>query len=219
MKSNFWDENILLWEEKKYKEVFFDVNSSVKNRLNTAVSVLHQMPEGARLVELACGSGRLWEKINTLPFEDYTGVDFSKIAIESFQNKIKNFKNKNSLKVSLVCEDCTKNIYPADIVVSLGLLDWLDDKQVKNLAEDYKDTWYLHSFSEKRLSFSQIAHSLYSLTHYRKDYFPCYRRAGELLNIFGEKAKIYRNCKALNFSAFVYNLPSHVSISHVPVKK
>ena len=207
-KTKFWNQKILSWEENKYKKVFkwFDVNSSVKYRLYLASALLNQMSEGKSLLELGCGSGLLWERINSLNIKNYTGVDFSKTAIDVFQFKVQDFKNRN--QVSLFCEDCMENTYPADIVISLGLLDWLSIERIKKMAESYKNSWYLHSFSEKSLSFSQVMHFLYSRVNY-KIYFPQYRSADDLSSIFGSKARIYRDPK-LSFGAFIYHLPSDV---------
>lgn len=209
-KKEFWNQKILLWEKNKYKKKpkVFDVNASVKYRLQLASSVLHQISEEKNVLELGCGSGHLWEHISSLNLASYKGLDFSATAIEAFQNKIQDFKNKD--KSSLSCEDCVENTYSADIVISLGLLDWISMEKIKKIAENYKDSWYLHSFSERRLSFSQMAHSLYSLIKYNyKTYSPIYRKEEALLSVFGSKAKIYRNSR-LSFGAFIYHLPMDV---------
>ena len=206
-KKEFWNQKILSWEKNKYKTTIkaFDVNSSVKRRLHLASNLLHQFSEGKNVLELGCAGGMLWNRINSLKLKSYKGVDFSETAIEAFQNKIQNFKNKD--KVSLFCEDCGKNIYSTDIVVSLGLLDWLSMEKIRIIAENYRNCWYLHSFSEKRLTFSQMAHSLYSLINYNyTNYSPKYRKANELLSAFGPKARIYRDSE-LSFGAFIYHLP------------
>ena len=211
-KRTFWNQNILSWEKHKYKSIpqWLDVNKSVKRRLNLAVSVLRQMPEGKSLLELGCGSGLLWERVKALPIKNYTAVDFSESAIQTFQHKIQNIKSGQN--ISLSCEDCLKNIYASDIVISLGLLDWLSIEEIKKIAKNYKDRWYLHSFSEKRLSLSQTAHFFYSLYNYRKNnYFPHYRKAEKLCSIFGSKAGIYRD-SSLSFSTFIYHLPAGVKM-------
>ena len=209
-KRKFWNQHILFWEENKYKKssLVFDVNSSVKYRLQIACSMLRQILKGNSLLELGCGSGLFWECVNSLNFASYTGVDFSETAIKTFQNRVQNSTKNN--KTHLYCEDCVQNVYPADIVMSLGLLDWLDIKQIRKLADSYKKAWYVHSFSEKCLSLSQAAHTIYSLMNYKyKVYSPKYRKADELLSIFGSNAKIYRHPK-LSFGAFIYNLPKQV---------
>ena len=207
-KKEFWNQKISSWEKKKYSGAlkYFDVNSSVKFRLHVAVSLLSQISKEKNLLELGCGSGLLWDRIKLLNMKSYRGVDFSKNAIEIFSKKIQNFKYKKT--VSLFCEDCMESIYPIDIVVSLGLLDWISMEKIKKLAKNYKGNWYLHSFSEKRYSLSQFIHSLYSRVTY-KIYVPKYRSADEMISIFGSTAKIYRHPK-LSFSTFIYRLPSHI---------
>lgn len=208
LEKTFWNQKILPWEKSKYdkKSKMFDVNSSVKHRLQLAVSLLQQIGDRKHLLELGCGSGRLWDQINTLNLSSYTGVDLSETAITAFQQKTQDFKK---FKVSLLCGDCTGGNPSADIVISLGLLDWLPMETIKKLSETHKKAGYLHSFSEKRLSLSQMIHSLYVFINYgykTAPYSPHYRKAEDLLSIFGSKAKIYRDSK-LSFGAFIYHLP------------
>lgn len=208
-KRNFWNQKIISWENNKYKAGFkiLDVNFSIKYRLQAASFITHQISKGKRILELGCGSGWLWENINLLDFSNYTGVDFSETAMAAFQNRVKSSFENN--KTYLYCEDCVQNVYSVDIVISLGLLDWLDMKQIQKLADNYKNSWYLHSFSEKNLSFSQAAHIIYSRMNYKYNYSPKYRNADELLSVFGSNSRIYRHPK-LNFGAFIYNLPKRV---------
>ena len=206
-KEKFWNQKISHWEQRKYKKLprYLDVNSSVKFRLNLTAHLLNQISKENRLLELGCGSGFLWNQIQESKIKHYTGVDFSESAVHAFQKKI---QKSNSIPTSLFCEDCTKNTYSADIIVSLGLLDWISIEKIAQISEKYKKAWYLHSFSEKRHTFSQFIHKLYSKLNH-KVWTPQYRPAGELISIFGSQAKIYRNSK-LSFSTFIYRLPSYI---------
>ncbi len=210
-KRRFWDQKILSWEKSKYeiKHRFYDVNHSVKRRLLLASSIIHQMPEETNLLEFGCGSGRLWENIKSLKL-NYKGVDFSETAIKVFKKRIQNSKAVN--QISLFCEDCLENGHSTDVMISLGLLDWLSYEKIKKLAESYKNTWYLCSFSEKRFSLSQILHRFYVSMSYgykTKSYRPNYYKTECLLSLFGPQAKIYRNSE-LSFGTFIYNLPAYV---------
>ena len=212
--KTFWNKKILPWESSKYDShpKIFDVNASIKYRLQLTASILYQIGEGKHLLELGCGSGRLWSQINALKLSHYTGVDFSETAITSFQQNTQGFKKFN---LSLLCGDCTNADTSADIVVSLGLLDWLPLEKIKKLSETHKNTWYLHSFSEKKLSFSQMIHSLYVFINYgykSGPYSPHYRKAEDLLFVFGSNAKIYRSSK-LSFGAFIYHLPDSIKFN------
>lgn len=215
-KKQFWNQKILSWEKDKYQErsKLWDFNSSVRHRLYLANIVIQQMADKMSLLELGCGSGKLWDKLCSSNLKSYKGVDFSDVAIQAFKKKIKgmSLKNRAAIKTSILCEDLTKHSYSADIVVSLGLLDWLSIDQIAQIAGNYGAKWYLHSFSEKRLSLSQMIHALYvfiSYGHRAKSYVPQYYRADELLSIFGVHAKVYRDPK-LSFGAFIYHLPGHV---------
>ena len=233
-KQNFWNQKILIWEQSRYdaKSGFYDFSSSVKQRMLLSSCLLRQMRKGFRLLELGCGSGRLWEHIKSLNFH-YTGVDFSSKALEAFRERLKfkhteNFNKKSSSAeiknktplfyknkdVSLFLEDGSKPaLYHADIAFSCGLLDWLSLDQIKQLNQNGKNIpLYWHSFSEKRLSLAQAIHRRYTFVSYgykTKSYQPHYYKSKELLNIFGPKARIFRNSK-LSFGAFIHNLPDHV---------
>ena len=215
-KQKFWNDKILSWEKDKYDGApkILDINSSVKRRLNMTADLLSRFAEGKNLVELGCGSGRLWEKISHLKLNSYTGVDFSESALAVFQKKVKNFKG---FKVSLVLDDGVNSVFPADIVVSLGLFDWLSMNQIKRIAENYQDSRCMHSFSEKKVfSPAQKAHSLYVFLSYGRKvgtYIPRYRKAEDMISVFSEKVQIYRDFR-LSFSAFIYNLPPYISFKN-----
>ena len=159
------------------------------------------------MLELGCESGFLWNEIQESKITHYIGVDFSQSAVHAFQKKIQK-NNNTSMQTFLFYEDCIENTYSADIIVPLGLLDWISIEKVLKIAEKYKNYWYLHSFSEKRYTFSQFIHKIYSQLNY-KVWTPQYRHADELISIFGPQAKIYRNPK-LNFGAFIYHLPPYI---------
>ena len=208
-KQKFWNQRIAAWEKNKYRKTpkYLDVNSSIKFRLNLTAHLLDQISKEKSLLELGCGSGFLWNQIQESKITRYTGVDFSESAIHSFQQKVQK-SNNTSMQTCLFCEDCMENTYSADIIVSLGLLDWISIEKVFKTAEKYKNSWYLHSFSEKRHTFSQFIHKLYSQLNY-KVWTPQYRHADKLISIFGSQAKIYRNPK-LSFGAFIYHLPPYI---------
>ena len=62
--KEFWNKRILSWERSKYKSISkkIDVNYSVKRRLHLATHLLQQVSARRDLLELGCGSGRLWER-------------------------------------------------------------------------------------------------------------------------------------------------------------
>ena len=206
-KNEFWNKKILSWERAKYNLGRWkkaDVNSSVKYRLNLASNLLNQVSNNKNILELGSGSGLLWQKLNLSSLASYRGVDFSSVAIASFRERA-----KECPKTTLFCDDCTSQVYPADIVVSLGLLDWINAEEMEKIAFNYRHCYFLHSFSEKRISLSRAIHQLYVFVSYgykNLSYTPSYYREKELLSIFGAKAKIYRHPQ-LKFGAFIYHLP------------
>ena len=207
-KQKFWNQKISSWEKNKYIKTpkYLDVNSSVKFRLSLTAHLLKQISKEDRLLELGCGSGFLWNQIQESKIRHYIGVDFSESAVRAFQKK--STRKQSPIQTSVFCEDCTENIYSADIIVSLGLLDWISIEKTAKIAEKYKSAYYLHSFSEKQPTFSQFIHKIYSKLNHRI-WTPQYRQAEELLSVFGSQAKIYRNPR-LSFGAFIYHLPPYI---------
>ena len=141
-KKKFWEKKILNWEDARYnknlnKLNYFEkfVNSTNETLLfRLKITFEHLKPhfKNKKIVEIGCGSGLLAEKIIATGAESYTGYDFSENAVakgnaiakeRNLDNKIKFFaKSVNELE-----------ILNADIIFSLGLTDWLNDKEIERL--------------------------------------------------------------------------------------
>ncbi len=124
---------------------------------------LKQLDPNLRILELGSGSGLLFDKISHIPFKSYTAVDVSENDIKKFEASLKEEQKK---RVRLICSSI-QNLNKADlgdydVVISAGLIDWLDFSELQKVAQISKDKLFMHSFSEKvTTSIPQIIHRLY----------------------------------------------------------
>lgn len=216
--STFWNNKILQWENEKYftkqRLLFnYDVNSSVKKRMELARSILKEIVRGQTVLELGCGSALLMEDILSFGAKKYIGVDVSSVAIKAANDRILNTEYES--KIELVNKNITEySPLKADICFSLGLFDWLSPHEISFLLKKTEATYYFHSFSEKKkFSFSQFFHRVYVYTKYghkNHNYIPRYYTEREIVTSLENTTyfapRVFR-CPALSFGCIVYNLP------------
>lgn len=216
-KKTFWDEKILGWEEKKYSMPSgflgrkFDVNSSLKKRLEIAQRILVNGAKDRVILEIGCGTARLFPDIIRAGAKKYIGVDISQIAIDRARAKAE----------QEFMSHCTE-FYQADVLnlkdtqvdlcFSLGLLDWLELDEIRQMLSGIQCRYYFHSFSEKRRSVQQFIHKLYVYLlygHRTKSYVPNYYTKTEMVDVFNSCFGTPPNCfrsNELSFGAFIYSL-------------
>lgn len=219
--EKFWNDKIVQWEQDRYEQSDTDrpfmekfvnkASSSLRHRLKLAEQMISAVCAEKRVVEIGCGSGRMAETLIKAGAQSYTGYDISEAAINAAQARVKglDMADRISFQVSDV------NQLPeltADIVVSLGLFDWLGDEALRLLFQRSNGALFLHSFSEKRLSIGQLAHRLYVQVAYgyrTGSYRPHYQSEAELTTIahpyIHHPVSVYRD-KDLAFGAFLMTL-------------
>jgi hypothetical protein len=204
-RKTFWENKIIRWEKAKYDEWrLFDINRSLKFRQRLSIELMKPVIKGSVVVEYGCGTARLMDTIMDLGAKKYIGVDSSTSAIQIAQHKVKSY---DVSKTDLVCSPIENlDKIPADLSFSLGLMDWVDPKEIGRLSAPL----FLHSFSEiKPGSFEQIAHRAY--WNYRQwiggeAHRPTYYRKEDLQKLFQRsRIKFYHNPK-LSFGGFIHNL-------------
>lgn len=224
-KGLFWNKKILEWESNRYNDQDAEgileklanvFNSALKNRMDFAYNILESKVDGAKVLEIGCGSGIFADKLflDRKP-EKYLGIDISPLAICEANRR---FFAAND-NVTFIHEDITSECYikeldqEFDIVFSLGVLDWLTIDEIHSFFSKYSLNYAdnLHSFSEKRFSLKQLFHSVYVNNKYGKDngmYVPHYYTDVEMLsalNLGGRDVNFFRD-KRMSFSTFIYNL-------------
>ena len=215
-KKHFWDKKILGWEKDKYSVPknnffrFFDVNRSLKIRQQIAKDVLKQIVNDRTVLEIGCGSSRLLSAVFKAGAKKYIGVDISETALKQAQieaNKLskKGFAQFYPLDVNFL------NKMNVDICFSLGLLDWLELEEIKQMLLSISCKYFFHSYSERHLSFQQILHRLYVYMFYghrTKTYVPKYYTQKQILEVFNSCYKLPTKHFRSNtgFMSFVYHL-------------
>ncbi len=220
--KEFWENKILAWESGRYdnrsnansflERIANRSSNSLRFRMDVAGQLLKPHVTEKHVVEVGCGSALLAEKIIAMGAASYTGYDFAESAISQAQKRVT--ENGFSKKIRLMVKSVDQLAeLQADIVFSLGLLDWLKDKELKNLFRSSGTADYLHAISEKRISPSQLLHRIYihlAYGHRTMSYIPRYYDVSQLKDLINQfktsELHVYRNHK-LSFAALISSLP------------
>lgn len=219
---SFWDNKILGWEDGRYGrsgarngllERIADRSSrSLRFRLEVTRQLLEPHLAGQRIVELGCGSGLLAPALLAMGARSYLGYDLSPVAIEHARRRAA----ERQLGDQARFEVCAVEALPpldADIVVSLGLLDWLDDAALETVLRAGGNAHYLHAIAERRRSPAQWIHRAYVFVAYgyrSGGYRPRYYRVDDLRALVRQcdarPFDVYRDPR-LSFGALLTSLP------------
>jgi ubiquinone/menaquinone biosynthesis C-methylase UbiE len=218
-KAGFWDSKILGWEKDKYESRvtglrhLFDVNRSLKTRMDLARSAIRAVGPGTTILELGCGSALLLPEIVHSKVKRYVGVDISTVAIARARAHAEHYASRCSIEF-LTGEAQAMDLPEADLCFSLGLLDWLEPEEMSNLLRSINCRYYLHSYSRYEHSLRQALHRLYVYSmygHKYRRYTPRYYTEQSIDEIFseccGEPPAHFRSPR-LSFGALAYRLPS-----------
>jgi len=215
--KEFWENKILTWENGRYAyqvaqnslEGLADkASNSLRFRLQIATRLLSPYVAGRTVVDIGCGSGLVAENFIKLGAKNYVGFDIAENAVDAGNCRLQQsgISDRAYLKTAPVT---SLPEIEADVVFSLGLLDWLTHDEISAVLKYSKDRWFLHAISEKRFSFQQLLHRLYvqiSYGHKTGSYRPQYHSINEINELAGrqgiEQTFVYRNPK-LSFGAFV----------------
>lgn len=206
--QNFWITEITKWEKQRYQGYFSDLfYSSLRYRQEYLAFILNQIPEGSRVVEVGCGSGKLYGLIRNKKNIHFTGYDISHEAIQAAKNDY-----PESPHVQWHCQEADKiqNI-EADYFISAGLFDWLSDEEIRSLLTQNKFRFHVHSFSLKTNSWKKNLHKVFSFLISRKNNIKYQPRtfSQEQIKFLMQPAnnlQFIQNVR-LSFGSFVHNLP------------
>ena len=218
----FWDSKIIKWEQERYDKNFSDASllekiasnasRSLRYRSELTEQIIGKNCAGKTVSEIGCGTGRLAIKIINAGAKSYHGYDISSVAINSAKQATKDFGVEDKINFSSASVRSLPKL-ETDINFSVGLLDWLNDEEIKILLKKTNRSDCLHSFSELRSNFSQILHRLYvqiAYGHRTGKYVPRYFNAEFLCilvkSLTGKAPHVVRD-KKLSFGAFISTLP------------
>lgn len=185
----FWDLKILQWEKNRYNAGAF--GGPLKARRQTALALIENRVQGLRVVEIGCGSAHLAETILGFGAQSYVGIDVSGVALRSAEKRIESKGLSKSIQFINSSVESIDHSLSADIVLSLGLVDWLSKSQLERLARIAENALHVHSYSELRFfSVYQAMHRVYTYALYaHRGYGPRYLSFEYLKKIFGNQTK------------------------------
>jgi 2-polyprenyl-3-methyl-5-hydroxy-6-metoxy-1,4-benzoquinol methylase len=195
-KSEFWSKKIIGWEKDRYKK---KSKNSVQERLNTVFKILEKKCFNKNILEIGCGSGLLAEKLIEAGAKSYKGYDFAGSAIVNANERCKNEKRISFHNASITQ---IENNVDYDIIFSLGLIDWLKPDEINSLVKLSDKKMWLHSFSEKRASFTQLVHKLYVIFYYgfkNGMYIPRYDKKDDIKKFFHNNNIFFLQNEKLSF--------------------
>lgn len=219
--QEFWDKKITGWEDGRYDEIRPSAtllekiancsSASLRFRMAITGTLLAPHVKGRRIVELGCGSGLLARDLLACGALSYQGFDISPIAIDRARVMAREHKLGDMARFDVAAVSALPRL-EADIVVSLGLFDWLSDQDLQRVFELSGKADYHHAISEKRASLTQALHRLYVHVAYgyrTGGYVPRYFAVTQieaLAHQFNDKpVRVFRDNR-LSFGAFLTTL-------------
>lgn len=218
----FWEDKILTWEKGRYAapaksgnilERIADASSrSLRYRLQIAVELLTPHVKGKSILEVGCGSGLIAQQFIDAGAVSFHGIDIAENAIIN-ANRLKKEEGWSDRITFAIGTVNTMPPVTQDIVLSLGVLDWLTDEELAVLFERQGRADFLHAIAEKRNSVSQYLHRAYvqvSYGHRTGGYRPRYFTADSIAGLAARHRPgpfyAFRNPK-LSFGALISSLP------------
>ena len=205
----FWNAKILGWEASRYGEGGEDLaSSSLRFRMDSAIRLLEPHLAGRRVVELGCGSGLLAERLLAAGALSYQGYDISEAAIAKARERA---AGRDAIRFDVASVAELPPLGDA-LVVSLGLVDWLNEEDLGHLLALGRQGSCFHAVSERRLSATQLIHRIYVLLAYgwkSGGYMPRYHRVADVAALAERHGigplHVHRHPK-LRFGLFVSDL-------------
>jgi SAM-dependent methyltransferase len=169
---SYWDKKIVEWEDSMQPDARVSpverlaarFRRPVRNRADAVMDLLTGRVAGKSVLELGCGSGFFALRLyRTAQPAQVTGIDFSSAAI-SRANEIAK-REGLAHAVSFSVGDVSQATLPdTDFTIGLGLLDYLDRAEIRELFERIRSPNILFTFSRSDVSLLRFAHVLYLAT-------------------------------------------------------
>jgi len=138
----YWEARILAWERFRYSRFtwLWPPAWPLRSRLRAAVlEAMRFLPEGGSVLELGCGSG-LFAAALEHRAGSFVGIDLSEAAVQKARRRVPRFEFRQG-------DVLTAELPRADLVVFLGLLDWLTAEEAAHLFSKLQGQTLLFSFT------------------------------------------------------------------------
>lgn len=219
----FWETKILGWEDGRYEEkatapgvlerIADRASASLRFRLASTGELLAPHVPGKRVVDVGCGSGLLGRALLDAGASSYVGYDIAESAIDLARKRAQDLAWGERARFERASID-ELTPFDADVVVSLGLTDWLDDAGLERLFALGGPAHFLHAISERRPSVQRLLHQAYCWVSYgyrTQGYVPRYLDPRAIAAMAakhrpGAPVYIWRDPR-LSFGAYLTSLP------------
>ena len=218
--KQFWEDKLLTWEQGRYGKperplgplewIANRSSTSLRYRVAIVPELLRPFLAGKRVVELGCGSGLLAARLIEYGAASYLGMDIAETAIRRARESHSGRDARIAFSVGGVAD-----LQPlaADLVMSLGLFDWLRDDEIANVFAKSGAADFLHAIAERRPGVQQWLHRAYvqlaygyRTESYRPRYFTCERIEALAIAAVPRPLYVYRH-RQLSFGALISSLP------------
>jgi SAM-dependent methyltransferase len=214
----FWDAKVLAWEQGRYGRPdqspglleWIADRSSMSLRFRVAITpeLLKPFLANKHVAELGCGSGILAGKLVEYGAASYLGIDIAEAAIMRARKRYGESDARIRFEVDSVAEMAP---LAADLVISLGLFDWLKDDEIADVFHKSGPAHYLHAIAERRPGIQQLLHRSYvHLTYGQHTYRPRYLTCDHMKKLATAAVErpiyVYRDWR-LSFGALISSFP------------
>jgi len=159
-RESYWDRRILQWERARYDgripwrlppvEWAAALRPGpTRLRRTLALHMIAPYLPGRHVVEAGCGTGRLAEAIIRCGAASYVGLDVSREAVAQARRR--------AVEAAFIHCPATELPENRDLVVSLGLLDWMSDEELRAFFLKHGQADFLHTFSERSANPRKLA--------------------------------------------------------------
>ena len=216
-RARFWDERILDWEAARYDGRWWPslapiewlagaLSGPTRRRQALGVELVAPFVKGRSVMEVGCGTGRLARRFLDAGARDYLGLDHSRVAIETARRRAGGEK-----RMRFEARSAVELPEKGDLIVSLGLIDWLTDAELRVFFRRHGAADFLHTFSERRSEPLQALHRLCRALDSRLRpgaVRPRFMTAAEAIaSIPRNKSLILYRDRALRSAVFLSSLP------------
>jgi SAM-dependent methyltransferase len=205
---SYWEEKILQWERLRYSKwlFFYPLSWTIRSRLNSAIKIIKvRTQKNWSVLELGCGSGILAASICE-DIKDYLGIDIASNAIALAKEKLQ------KPHVKFLAMDVLKASYEKkNLVIFLGLTDWLEMDQLRDLFSKLHSDNIFFSYTEVKAVSIWNPYHYYRIVMDRKSLRYSYKARSysgseikNLLNVFGYSFEIVKPASLLNPGVLVW---------------
>lgn len=218
--EEYWRELALPWEGSSYdgttsKLGFVERMATfgrqhIHHRKETALEILRPFVKGNAFLDIGCAGGIFETEILRQGAAEVTGVDVSPEAVQAAQRRAQaaQVERRAHFYVGTIDQYREYAKRSFDIVVGLGILEYLKPELARDVLMFVKPKGVLFSFDEKEYTFKKGVHYVYRVVK-RMPYYKKFT-AKEIAALLAECGYSSVQFKREHANSFVYSLPAEL---------